>query len=74
MAENAEVDGNGDAGDNKTVKRSPLSKKPNVPTEYSTSPRSGKKWVSFDSFGYDWGSQLEALLKWLQVKFAGTTN
>ena len=32
MAEDAEVGGNGDGGDDETVKRSPLSKKPNVPT------------------------------------------
>ena len=35
---------------------------------------SKKRWVFLDSFGYGWGSQLEALPKWLQAKFAGTTK
>ena len=39
MAEDAEVGGNGDGGDDETVERSPLSKKPNVPTGYLTSLR-----------------------------------
>ena len=30
-----------------------------------------KRWVSLDSFGYGWGSQLEALPEWLRAKFAG---
>ena len=79
MAEDAEV-GEGDDGDDETVERSP-SKKPNVPTGYLTSLRSdadsapfAKRWVSLDSFDYGWGSQLEALPKWLRAKFAGTTN
>ena len=42
MAENAEVCGNGDGGDNEMVERSPLSKKPNVPTKYLTFLRSKK--------------------------------
>ena len=37
MAENAEIGGNGDGSDDETVKRSPLSKKPNGLTEYLTS-------------------------------------
>ena len=47
------VDSNGDGGDNKIVKRSPLSKKPNVPTEYLTSPPSKKRYIFLDSFGYN---------------------
>ena len=43
MAEDAKVSGNGDSGDDETVERSPLSKKPNGPTGYLTSLRSGKK-------------------------------
>ena len=64
MAEDAWVDGNDDSGDNETVKRSPLSKKPNGPIGYFLSLRSyadnvpfGKRWVSFDSFGYGWSFQ-----------------
>ena len=41
MAEDAEVGGNGDGGNDKTVERSP-SKKPSVPTGYLTSLRSEK--------------------------------
>ena len=77
MAEDAEV-GEGDGGDNETVKRSPLSKKSKVSIGYLTSLRSNvdskplaKRWVSLDSFGYGWESQLEALLEWLRAKFAG---
>ena len=33
-----------------------------------------KRWVSLDSFGYGWDFQLELLPKWLQAKFADTTN
>ena len=43
MAEDVEVGGNGDGGDDKTVERSPLSKKPNVPTGYLTSLHSKKR-------------------------------
>ena len=56
ITEDIEVGGNGDNGDNETVKRSPLSKKPNIPTKYFTSPYSWKRWVFLDSFGYGWGS------------------
>ena len=41
MAKDAEVGGNGDGGDDETVKKSP-SKKPNVPIGYLTSLRSEK--------------------------------
>ena len=34
IAEDAEVDGNGNGGDNKTIKRLPLFKKPNIITEH----------------------------------------
>ena len=37
IAENAEVGGNGDGGDDKTVKKSPLFKKLNGLTKYLTS-------------------------------------
>ena len=37
MAEDVEVGGNGDGGDDKTVERSPLSKKPNGLMGYLTS-------------------------------------
>ena len=37
MAEDAEVGGNGDGSDDEIVKKSPLSKKQNGPTEYLTS-------------------------------------
>ena len=37
IAEDAEVGGNGDSSDDKTVKKSPLLKKANVTTEYVTS-------------------------------------
>ena len=40
MAENAEVGGNGDGGDDETVERSPLSKKSSGPMGYLTSLRS----------------------------------
>ena len=43
MAEDAKVGGNGDSDNDKIVKRSPLSKKPNGLTEYLTSLCSGKK-------------------------------
>ena len=51
IAEDAGVD-EGDGGDDKMVKRLPLYKKLNKPTGYLTSLRSGKRWLSFDSFGY----------------------
>ena len=80
VAKDAEVGGNGDDSDDEMIKRLP-SRKSNGPTRYFTSLRSdadsiffGKKWVCFDGFGYRWSSQLEALLKWLQAKFAGITN
>ena len=64
MAENSEVDGNGNSGDNETVKRSPFFKKPNGPIGYLTSLRSNtdsvsfeKRWVFLNSFDYGWGSQ-----------------
>ena len=76
MAEDVEV-GEGDGGDDETVKRSP-SRKSSGPTEYLTFLHSNadsapfaKRWVFLDSFGYDWGSELEALPKWLRAKFAG---
>ena len=43
MAEDVEVNGNGDGGNDKKVKRSSFSKKPNILTEYFISPRSRKK-------------------------------
>ena len=48
MAEDAEVGGKGDGGSNETVKRSPLSKKPNGPTEYLTSLRSDADSAPFE--------------------------
>ena len=63
MVEDVEVGGNGDGSNNETVEKLPLSKKPKRPTGYLTSLRSSKRWVSFDSFGYGWGSQLETLPK-----------
>ena len=67
MAEDAEFGGNADGGNNETVKRSP-SRKSSGPTEYLTSLHSNadsaplpEKWVSLDSFGYNWGSQLKVL-------------
>ena len=51
MAEDAEVDGNGDSVDNETVKRSPLFKKPNGPTEYLTSLRSDADSIPFEKRG-----------------------
>ena len=74
LAEDVEIDGNGDGSDDETVKRTPLSKKPNWPTRYLTALPSGKRWVSLDSFGYDWNFQLKILPKWLQAKFASITN
>ena len=47
MAEDVEVGGNGDSGDDETVKKSPLSKKPNGPTGYLTFLHSGKKMSFF---------------------------
>ena len=73
MAEDAEIDED-NGRDDETVKRSTLSKKPNVFTRYLTSLYSEKRWVSFDRFGYGWGSQLGALSEWLQAKFADITN
>ena len=40
MVEDAEVGSNSDGGDNETIKKSPLSKKSNVPMGYLTSLRS----------------------------------
>ena len=80
MAEDTEV-GEGDGGDNETVERLTLSKKSSGPMGYLTFLCSNadnapftKRWVSLDSFDYSWGSQLEALPKWLRAKFAGTIN
>ena len=42
MAEDVEVGGNGDGGDDKMVKKSPLSKKPNKPAGYLISLHSRK--------------------------------
>ena len=56
MAEDAEIVSNDDSDDDKTVKRSPLSKKPNKSTRYLTSLHSKKRQVSLNSFGYGWGS------------------
>ena len=69
MAEDAQV-GKDDSSDNETVKRLPLSKKPNVSTEYLIFLYFGKRWVFFYSFCYDCGSWLEALPEWLWAKFA----
>ena len=62
MAKDAELGGNGDGSDNKTVKRSPLSRKSNGPMGYLTSLRSdadsalfAKRCVFLDSFDYSWG-------------------
>ena len=65
-AENAEV-GEGNSGDKEIVERSP-SKKPNVPTGYLNFLCSKQRWVSLDSFGYDWGFQFKALSEKLQNK------
>ena len=43
LTENAKVGGNDDSSDDEIVKRSTLFKKPNVPTRYFTSLRSGKR-------------------------------
>ena len=66
MAKDAEVGGNGDGGDNETDKRLP-SRKSSRLMRYFISLRSNadsvlfaKIWLSLDSFGYGWGSQLEA--------------
>ena len=67
-AEDAEVD-KGDDDDDKTVETSPF-RKLSGPAGYFISLCSGKKWGSFNSFGYSWGSQLKAPPKWLQAKFA----
>ena len=48
LAVDAEVGGNGDGGDDETVKRSPLSKKPNGRTEYLISLRSDADSVPFE--------------------------
>ena len=48
MAENTEVSGNGNGGDDETVKRSLLSKKPNGPTEYFISLRSDADTAPFE--------------------------
>ena len=80
MSEDAEVGGSSDGGDDEIVERF-SSRKLSGPTGYLISLRFdadsvpfGKRWVSLDSFGYGWGSQLEPLLKSLQAKFADTTN
>ena len=49
MAEDTQV-GEVDGGDNKIVKKSPLFKKPKVPTRYFTFLCFEKRWVSPDSF------------------------
>ena len=51
MAEDAEVGGNDDGGDDETVKRSPLSKKPNGHMEYLTSLCSDADSASFEKRG-----------------------
>lgn len=48
MAEDTEVGGGGDGGDDETVKRLPPSKKSNVPTGYLTSLRSNASSVPFE--------------------------
>ena len=48
MAEDAEFGGNGDGGNDETVERSPLSKKPNRPTEYFTSLHSDADGALFE--------------------------
>ena len=48
MAEDAKVGGNGDGGDDEMVERSPLSNKPNGPTEYLTSLRSDPDSALFE--------------------------
>ena len=48
MAENAEVGSNADGGNDETIKRSPLSKKPNGSTEYFTSLHSDANSASFE--------------------------
>ena len=50
MAEDVEVVGDGDGGNDEMVKRSSLSKKPNIFIEYLTSQHSGKICVFLDSF------------------------
>ena len=50
MAKDVEVGGNSDNGNDETVKRSLVSKKPNVSTEYFTFLHSKKRWVFFDNF------------------------
>ena len=47
MAEDAEVGGNGDGGDNETVERSPLFKKSSGPIGYLTSLRSNADSAPF---------------------------
>ena len=54
--------GKSDSSDNETIKRSP-SKKLSKFIKYLILLHSRKRWVSFNSFGYDWGSQLKALPK-----------
>ena len=46
MTEDAEIDGNGDSGEDEMVEKSPLFKKSNGSIGYLTSLRSGKK-ISF---------------------------
>ena len=71
MVEDAEVGGNGNDEDDEMVKNHLLPKCRTDLPEHLTSLRSKKRWVSLDSFGYSWGSQLEVLSEWLQAKFAG---
>ena len=49
MAEDAEV-GEGDSGDDKMVKRSSFSKKPNILIRYFTFLRSKKIWIFLNRF------------------------
>ena len=50
MAEDAKVGGNSNGNNDETVKKSPLSKKRNVPIGYFTSLCFEKRWVSLNSF------------------------
>ena len=50
MVKDAEVDSDGESADDETIKKSPLSKKPNVPIRYLTSLYTKKRWVSLESF------------------------
>ena len=48
MAKDTEIGDNGNGGDDETVKRSSLSKKPNGPTKYFTSLRSNADNALFE--------------------------